>query len=457
LLCVFICTLTSCNEEISNEPAYDDVILKAQNWLINEYPQTEVLKYSDLSSERMKIKPCWGSSFYRKYKDLTVVEVPLLTQGKFGYATIDAQAAFETNEDERYLQSLTRMIIINSAREKKTVGFFMTLIPDSEYRKENNHKVFASVYGAWQKGYSGFVLYHRLDGSYINGWKFDDKVVTHTLQLPNGTDSNLDFQIIPTKIEEACSDYYMTTWTQTCTDWYQNGEYTNTTCDAPSTETGYLYRLCNYSGGSPGTVRNGSNGFYDLPESPDINEYEPTPCEGDPIYEITGVAPTELSGKTGGTFGCVRAGSDANCNYTNAYHGGLDLICDQNTPVYSMLSGKVIMVVNSFAQDEYASESYGNYITIRHTYLSGSTVDIKYTHLNYVYYSVGDMVDANLLIGRSEKTGNAAVSAVIAHLHIEVKLNGVSVNPANYLATLLSSNGTVIANCDANTPPFLID
>jgi len=455
-LLMLFCILYSCNEEYTHELPEDDVIVAAQNWFLNENPQKEILKYSHIASKQMKMKPLWEKAFYRKYNDVSVVEVPILTQGNFGYATIDGQNEFGTSGDTRFLQSLTRIVIVSNKKERKAVGFLMTLVPDCEYRKRNNHKVFVSAYGVWQKDFSGLILYHSLDGRYLNGWKLENKIVTHTIQLQNDADQNLDFKIIPTKQDEACYNYYMTTWTQTCTDWYLNGEYTNTTCNAGSEEQVYLYTFCNYSGGSTGTIT-GSNANSSLIEVPELNVNEAVPCEGDPIFGINGIAPTSISGVVGGTFGCVRAGSDPKCNYTHGYHGGLDLKCEQNTPVYSMLSGSVIKVVKGFAINEYSSESYGNYITIRHTYPSGNTVDIKYAHLNSVYYSVGDEVVANVLIGRSGKTGNAAAPSVVAHLHIEVKNSGVSVDPAYYLATVLSNNGTVISKCNPNEQPFLMD
>lgn len=420
--------------------------------------EINVLKSSDLSGNQIKVIPFWKEAFYRKYKDVSIVEVPILTQGRYGYVTMENQLAYENYRDDRYLQSLTRIVIIRRGRDDRTIGFFMTLVPDTEFRENNNHRVFSSSYGAWQKNYSGLLLYNKLDGSYLNGWKLDGKKVTHTLQVMDNTDTNLDLKIIPSKTVEACSDYYMTIWTQSCTDWYLNGSYTNTTCDAGSRETVFMYRLCSYSGGGSGSVFGGTNYDKLLFGAPSGNENGAIPCEGDPFSGIIGVAPTPNSGILGGTFGCVRFGCDpARCDSTHSYHGGLDLICDQNTTIYSMLSGTVIKAVKSFGQNEYAKRSFGNYITIRHTYPDRRTVDITYAHLNSVNYSVGDNVGANILIGSSGKTGNAASDDILAHLHLEVKVNGVAVDPASYLASVLSSNGTVIVPCGSSDLPFMND
>jgi hypothetical protein len=55
--------------------------------------------------------------------------------------------------------------------------------------------------------FSGMVLYHGMDGSFVNGWKLTRGKVTHTVNLP--TDSNLELHL---KLARICTTEEITEW-----------------------------------------------------------------------------------------------------------------------------------------------------------------------------------------------------------------------------------------------------
>ena len=69
--------------------------------------------------------------------------------------------------------------------------------------------------------------------------------------------------------------------------------------------------------------------------------------------------------------------------------------------------------------------SYGNLIIVD----CGNGVQIYYGHCSKLYAKVGDTVKAGDVIGAVGSTGNSTGN----HLHFEIKVNGVSVNPQNYI------------------------
>lgn len=117
-------------------------------------------------------------------------------------------------------------------------------------------------------------------------------------------------------------------------------------------------------------------------------------------------------------------------NYSSgSYHAGTDFPIPLNTPVYSTCDGEVVAVTS-------LTTSYGKHIKIRAT-VNGSTVYIRYCHLNSFAVNVGDKVTSGQLIAYSGSTGNSTGP----HLHYEVRnsndrygsSSNPNLNPRDYL------------------------
>lgn len=98
-------------------------------------------------------------------------------------------------------------------------------------------------------------------------------------------------------------------------------------------------------------------------------------------------------------------------------HSGIDIVEYWGAPVVAADSGKVILA--SWYYD------YGNCIMIQH---SNGIVTV-YGHLSQIRTYVGEQVTQGQLIGDLGATGRVTG----AHLHFEVRINGVCYNPVNYL------------------------
>jgi len=100
------------------------------------------------------------------------------------------------------------------------------------------------------------------------------------------------------------------------------------------------------------------------------------------------------------------------------HHDGTDISAAKGTPVRSTANGVV-------RKAEYMSE-YGNTVIIDHS--DGLTT--LYAHLSALNVSAGDKVQRGDSIGLVGSTGRSTG----AHLHYEVHLHGVQVNPSKYLS-----------------------
>lgn len=98
-------------------------------------------------------------------------------------------------------------------------------------------------------------------------------------------------------------------------------------------------------------------------------------------------------------------------------HKGLDIATKAGTPIYAAAGGKV-----EFAGYKGA---LGNLVIINH----GNGVKTYYGHCSSLNVSVGQKVEAGAKIAAVGKTG----SATGYHLHLEIHINGIAVNPQNYI------------------------
>lgn len=98
-------------------------------------------------------------------------------------------------------------------------------------------------------------------------------------------------------------------------------------------------------------------------------------------------------------------------------HNGLDIAAPYGTQIKSATDGTV-----TFSGD---NGSYGNLVIVN----CGNGVEIYYGHCSKLLVNIGDNVKAGDVIGEVGSTGNSTGN----HLHFEIKVNGISVDPQNYI------------------------
>lgn len=99
-------------------------------------------------------------------------------------------------------------------------------------------------------------------------------------------------------------------------------------------------------------------------------------------------------------------------------HTGLDIAAPTGTTICAAAGGTVSVVQS-------LTGSYGNYLIINH----GNGVQTLYGHCSAIYVSQGDYVSQGQSIAAVGSTGNSTGP----HLHLEIRVNGTTLNPQNYL------------------------
>lgn len=98
-------------------------------------------------------------------------------------------------------------------------------------------------------------------------------------------------------------------------------------------------------------------------------------------------------------------------------HTGVDLAAPTGTPVYATADG-IVGRADRFS-------SYGLFISIDH----GAELETRYAHLSRLAVAAGDRVEKGEVIGYVGSTGRSTGP----HLHYEVRVDGVAVNPIPYM------------------------
>ena len=128
--------------------------------------------------------------------------------------------------------------------------------------------------------------------------------------------------------------------------------------------------------------------------------------------KINGVilAVTPVQGKITSRYGSVSS-------VRSGAHTGTDIACSKGTDIHVVSTGTV-----TFAQRD---GSYGNLIKVD----QGNGVETWYAHCDKLYAKVGQTVNAGDVIAAVGSTGNSTGP----HLHLEIRVNGQTVNPQKYL------------------------
>jgi len=245
LLAVLIFACSKEYDNLFNKETID--IEEAQAWFENNKPTEFGLKSINFKGVKLNFMPDWKYAFSKNNKDFKTVEMPIKAQGRFGFATKESKEAYEQTKDDRYMNSQTRMVVLTEKKSNNTIGFLMTIIPDKEYRDKTTFGPYYSSYRNWQKGFSGYIFYHTLEGDFANGWKFSDGKVTKKVEQKAGKGFNSNLE------SPTCYAFYLESWYQNCTNWYTQYEsgdvYTGTSCGVPYVEFQYLYTECEGGGG----------------------------------------------------------------------------------------------------------------------------------------------------------------------------------------------------------------
>lgn len=139
--------------------------------------------------------------------------------------------------------------------------------------------------------------------------------------------------------------------------------------------------------------------------------------------QTTGVWTKPVQGSVSSSFGLRK---DPNTG-KDKFHDGMDIACVANSDIFAPANGVI-----EFAG---ARGNYGYMIIINHGTINGKKVTSRYGHLNKWLVNMNDTITKGKIIAKSGGIPGTpgAGNSRGAHLHFEIREDGIPVNPTKYI------------------------
>lgn len=138
---------------------------------------------------------------------------------------------------------------------------------------------------------------------------------------------------------------------------------------------------------------------------------------GGPVILATALAEAEMDPET---REAVKIPLD-NYHLSQGYwilHSGIDLSARSGEPIRPVMNGKVVKTEKNWY-------GYGNLVVVTH----GREYESWYAHLSKITVQEGQEIDTNTILGEVGSTGRSTGP----HLHLEIRENGIPINPGTIL------------------------
>lgn len=214
---------------------------RVRQWYDQNKPDLVQTK-SGLEDElSIMMAPNWSESFLREDENYETVEVAVAMNKRITYMTPVVRDKYFSAKDEKYKQDMRRFIFLTDKKTHKQFGFVMLIVPELDYLERTNFRPFQkNTYLERDEDFSGYVLYYELDGTFANGWRYEDgelvRKVTETPYRYHGD----RLERIRTKARD-CDEYDIHQLIEECTDHYTYVEYGGEVSDWQYSHTTCVY------------------------------------------------------------------------------------------------------------------------------------------------------------------------------------------------------------------------
>lgn len=205
--------LIACTREFIEPPMTSSLtVAQAKSWFLTREITPVMMLKSSTAGKKADCTPDWEHAFTSSNDDYEVVEIPITSQTQFSFSTEESMDLSKKNNESGYRNSNSRFIIQRNKRTRLQEGYIMTIIGDADYLKANNFQVSNNSYLRKDKDFSGYVLFHDIDGNFVNGWQYRKGKVSRSMTLVSPNQSSFKLKTAP--VLEMCQiitiyDYYI--------------------------------------------------------------------------------------------------------------------------------------------------------------------------------------------------------------------------------------------------------
>jgi hypothetical protein len=165
-----------------SENKVQDVVLnatieKAKAIFESKSPDFPVIqsRSADGVEKGIVFEPVWDEAFVANHADGTsTVETHIRLSQPFHIVPEDSREAYERTKDGRYLQHLSRTVVLMKDDNSTPHSFLMSIVGSKKYMEEHDFQLWDVSYGNIPEDFSGQILYHALDGTFVNGWYVEE-------------------------------------------------------------------------------------------------------------------------------------------------------------------------------------------------------------------------------------------------------------------------------------------
>lgn len=219
--------LFSCQDEATeaaennvDKVVYNATIEKAKAIFESKSPDFPVIqsRSADGVEKGIVFEPTWGEAFVSEHNDgSTTVETHIRLSQPFHMVSQESQDAYERTKDSRYLQHLSRTVVLTREEENsEPLAFLMTVVGSKKYMEEHDFQLWEVTYGKIPEDFSGQILYHTLAGDFINGWYVEEGLKFSTCELISEEEANLLSRAAASGEKVACKTVSNTTHYYIC-------------------------------------------------------------------------------------------------------------------------------------------------------------------------------------------------------------------------------------------------
>jgi len=162
-------------------------VAEAKSWFETNQQPLMTFKAGKIEDKKaVVIKPNWNNAFKSKNSKYEVVETEILSQGGFGFATKESFDVYSLAKKEDYLTSLSRLVVLKNKETKNRVSFIMTIVGDKNFLEKKKFKI-NDTYLKRDNELSGYVLYHNLNGDFVNGWNYKEGKIKGKISISDAS------------------------------------------------------------------------------------------------------------------------------------------------------------------------------------------------------------------------------------------------------------------------------
>lgn len=186
----------------------------AKQWYEAYYEPVVTTRSSERDTTKRLMMPYWDKAKEANRKRYEVVEIPIKTKGS--HLIVDSETAlkWQPGIDDKAIRNTAKIVIEKDKITGRMRSFIMIFVGSYDYLHKTK-SMGKNSYLYRQPDFDGYVLFHELNGSFVNGWKYENgKIVERISPLPDGgavnksSDSIANTRALVEECYEDCITFY---------------------------------------------------------------------------------------------------------------------------------------------------------------------------------------------------------------------------------------------------------